>query len=92
MSQISIDVVAQTPTKSVEPERTDKLFEADPIPDAQGDGEAALQEEQVKSVKGENRPLKEAKTADHEKVVNKEALLTSLRFCKFYFYFIIEIM
>ena len=44
------------------------------------------------SIKGENHPLKEAKTADHEKVVDKEALLTSLRFCKFYFYFIIEIM
>ena len=45
VSQISIDVVAQTPTKSVEPEGTNELFEADPIPDARGDEEAALQEE-----------------------------------------------
>lgn len=92
VSQISIDVVAQTPTKSIELEGTNELFKVDPIPNARGDREAALQEEQVKSIKGENRPLKEVETVDHEKVVDKEAPLTSLRFCKFYFYFIIEIM
>lgn len=47
----------------------------DPIPDAQGDGEAALQDEHVKSVEDENRPLEETKTVNHEKVVDEEALV-----------------
>ena len=45
LSQISIDAATQTPTRSVEPEDTDELFKANPIPNTQGDGETALQDE-----------------------------------------------
>ena len=75
LSQISINDVAQTLVRSVDPKGTDKLFMNDPIPDAQGDGEAALQDEHVKSVEDENRPLEETKTVNHEKVVDEEALV-----------------
>ena len=61
------------PTRLVNPEGTDELFADDPTPDAQGDGEAALQDEQVKSVKDESRPLEEAKTVDHEKAMDEKA-------------------
>ena len=75
LSQISIDDVAQTLVRSVGPKGTDKLFTNDPIPNAQGDGEAALQDERVKSVEDENRPLEETKTVNHEKVVDEDALV-----------------
>ena len=75
LSQISIDNVAQTLVRSVDPKGTDKLFMNDPIPDAQGDREAALQDEHVKSVEDENRPLEETKTINYEKVVDEEALV-----------------
>ena len=75
LSQISINDVAQTLVRSVDPKGTDKLFMNDHIPDAQGDGEAALQDEHVKSVEDENRPLEETKTVNHEKVVDEEALV-----------------
>ena len=74
LSLISIDDVAQTLVRSVGPKGTDKLFTNDPIPNAQGDEEAALQDEHVKSVEDENRPLEETKTVNHEKVVDEEAL------------------
>ena len=48
------------------------MLKAGPTPDTQGDGGAALQDEQVKSVEDENCPLEQAKTADH-KVVDEEA-------------------
>ena len=75
LSQISIDNVAQTLVRSVDPKGTDKLFMNDPIPDAQGDREVALQDEHVKSVEDENRPLEETKTINYEKVVDEEALV-----------------
>ena len=75
LSQISIDDVAQTLVRSVGPKGTDKLFTNDPIPNAQGDGEAALQDERVKSIEDENRPLEETKTINYEKVVDEEALV-----------------
>lgn len=63
----------QTPVRSVDPEGIDKLFGDDPAPDAQGDGEAAQQDEHVKSIEDENHPIEEAKPADPEKVVEEEA-------------------
>lgn len=39
--RVSLDKVAQTLARSVESESTDKLFEADPIPDAHDDGGTA---------------------------------------------------
>nr|POE79265.1 hypothetical protein CFP56_15207 [Quercus suber] len=68
---ISLDNVTQTPTRSVESEGIYKLFEDNPTPDAQGDGGAATQDGQAKSVGDENHPVEEAKPA--EKVVDKEA-------------------
>ena len=82
LSQISIDVVAQTPARSIELEGIDELFEADPTPDAQGDREVTLQDEQVKSIEDGNHPLEEAKTVDHEKVVDEEAPVDQLQLLK----------
>lgn len=75
LSQISIDARAQTPARSIDPEGTNELFEDDLTPDAQGDGEATLKDEQVKSVEDENHPLEEAKTVDH---VEEEAPVDQL--------------
>ena len=49
------------------------MLKADPTPDTQGDGGAALQDEQVKSVEDENHPFEEAKTAGNKKVMDEEA-------------------
>ena len=73
LSQIFIDALAQTPTQSVNLEGTNELFANNPTPDAQGDGEAALQDDPVKSVEDETRPLEKTKTIDKEK--DKEAVV-----------------
>ena len=75
LSQISINDVAQTLVRSVDPKGTDKLFTNDPTPDAQGDREATLQDEHVKSVEDEKCPREETKTVNYEKVVDEEALV-----------------
>ena len=67
LSQISIEAMAQTPARLVDLEGTDELFGDDPISDAQGDRGAALQDDQVKSVEDETRPLEATKTIDKEK-------------------------
>lgn len=46
---------------------TDEFFGDNPIFDAQGDGGATLQNDQVKSVNDETCPLEETKTVDKEK-------------------------
>lgn len=83
MPQVSLNDVAQTLARSVDPKGTDKLFKDDPTPYVQGDREAP-QDGRAKFIEDENRLVKEAKPADHEKFVDKEALLTSLNFCNLY--------
>ena len=73
ISQISINAMTQIPARSIELEGTDALFQANPTPDAQVDGDAALQDEQVKSVEDENHPFEEAKMAGNKKVMDEEA-------------------
>lgn len=72
MSQVSLDVVVQTTARSINLEDTDELFEDDPTPDVEGDGEAP-QDKQVKSIGDENHPVKEAKPANQENVMDEEA-------------------
>lgn len=78
LSQISIDSAAQTPVRTVESEGTDELFEDDFPPNAQDDGEATPQDDQVKSVEDETHPLEEAKTVDKEK--DEEAVVDQPQF------------
>nr|POE58451.1 hypothetical protein CFP56_53857 [Quercus suber] len=61
--------MGQTPARTVDQEDTDELFEADPMPNVQGDGEAASEDEQTKFVKDENRPIGEKE--EPEKVVDE---------------------
>ena len=61
VSWVSLDDMAQTPTKSIESGDTNELFEGDPTPDVHGDRRAAPQEGQAQSVSDESRPVKEAK-------------------------------
>ena len=57
VSQVSLDNVAWSPTRTVNQEDTDEILMADPMPNIQVDGEAAPEDEQVKSVGDENRPI-----------------------------------
>lgn len=72
-SKVSLDDVAQTPTRSVESDGTDELFEVNPTLDAQGDGKVALQDKQAESIADENCPVEEAKSTDDENVLDEEA-------------------
>ena len=67
LSQISIDASTQTLAQSINPEGTNELFTNNPTPNAQGDREAALQDDSVKSIEDKIRPLEETKTVDKEK-------------------------
>ena len=73
LSQIFIDALAQTPTQSINPEGTNELFANNPTPGTQGDGEAALQDDPVKSVEDETCPLEKTKTIYKEN--DKEAVV-----------------
>ena len=42
---MSLDNVAQTSARTVDHEGTDEIFEADPMPNVQGEGEAAPEDE-----------------------------------------------
>ena len=70
MSQVSLDNVAWSPTRTVNQEDTDEILMADPMPNIQVDGEAAPEDEQVKSVGDENRPIGEVD--EPEKFVDEE--------------------
>ena len=73
MSQVSLDNVAQTLAGTVDHEGTDEIFQADPIPNVQGEGEAAPKDEQVNSVGDKTRPIgEEGELAGHKQVVNEE--------------------
>lgn len=72
MSQVSLNDLAQILARSVDPKGTNELFKDDPTPYIQGNEEAP-QDGQAKFVEDENRLVKEAKTTDHEKFVDKEA-------------------
>ena len=50
VSQVSLDNVAWSPTRTFNQEDTDEILMADPMPNIQVDGEAAPEDEQVKSV------------------------------------------
>lgn len=47
VSQVSLDKVAQTPTGTVDDEGKNEIFEAETMPNVQGDDEAAPKDEQV---------------------------------------------
>ena len=70
VSQVSLDNVAWSPTRTVNQEDTDEILMADPMPNIQVDGEAAPEDEQVKSVGDENRPIGEVD--EPEKFVDEE--------------------
>nr|POE53076.1 hypothetical protein CFP56_59315 [Quercus suber] len=54
-------------------EGTDEILEVDPMPNIQGDKEAAPEDEQVKSIRDENCPIREEDgLTEHEKVVNED--------------------
>lgn len=76
MSQVSLDNVAQTSAPTVNHEDTDEIFEVESMPYVQGDSEADPEDELVKSVGDETRPIREeSEPARHEQVVNKETLV-----------------
>ena len=56
---MSLDNVAYTPTRTVDHEGIDESLKVDPMPNVQGDGEAAPKDEQVKFVGDENCPIGE---------------------------------
>ena len=59
VSQVSLDNVAWSPTRTINQEDIDEILMVDPMPNIQVDGEAAPEDEQVKSVGDENRPIGE---------------------------------
>lgn len=76
VSQVSLDNVAQTSAPTVNHEDTDEIFEVESMPYVQGDSEADPEDELVKSVGDETRPIREeSEPAGHEQVVNKETLV-----------------
>lgn len=76
MSQVSLDNVAQTLVGTVDHEGTDEIFEVDPMPIVQGEGEAAPKDEQVKSIRDGTCPIgEEGELAGHEQVMNEETLV-----------------
>lgn len=76
VSQVSLDNVAQTSAPTVNHEDTDEIFEVESMPYVQGDSEADPEDELVKSVGDETRPIREeSEPAGHEQVVNKEILV-----------------
>ena len=96
VSQVSLDNVARSPTRTVNQEDTDEILMVDPMPNIQVDGEAAPEDEQVKSIGDENRPIGEVD--EPEKFMDEETLVDQPQcfFVKFimvpcfYFYFIVE--
>lgn len=65
--------MAQTLAGTVDHEGTDEIFEADTMPNVQGKGEAAPEDEQVKFVGDETCHIGKAdEPAGHEQVVNEE--------------------
>lgn len=83
VSQVSLGNVAQTPARTVELLGTDELFKVDPTPNAHGDEEATPEDEQVKSVEDENRPVGEDEPIGLEKVMNEEASIDQPQLLKF---------
>ena len=73
VSQVSLDNVVQTLAGTVDHEGTDEIFEANPMPNVQGKGKAAPEDEQVKSIRDKTRTIgEEGEPAGHEQVVNEE--------------------
>ena len=70
VSQVSLDNVAGSPTRTINQEDIDEILMVDPMPNIQVDGEAAPEDEQVKSVGDENRPIGEVD--EPEKFVDEE--------------------
>ena len=89
MSQVSLDNVAQTLARTVDQEVTDELFEKDPTPIVQDDREGLLRMSRLSSLKMRAIMLRRKSKG---RLRTEHLQLTSLSFCNFYFYFIIEIM
>ena len=69
VSQVSLDNVAQTLTRTVDQEDMNEIFEEDLTPNVQDDREAAPKDEHAKFVEDENRPI--GKEEELEMVVDK---------------------
>lgn len=73
MSPSSESSLPQTLALTVDHEDTDEIFEAETMPNVQGDSEATPENEQAKSVGDETRPIGDGgEPAGHEQVVNEE--------------------
>ena len=83
VSLVALGLVAQTLARTVNQEDTDVLFEADSMPNVQGDGKAAPEHKQAKSVKDENCLVGEEEKP--KKVVNEAPPVDQPQFfCKIY--------
>ena len=70
---MSLDNVAQNSAGTIDHEGIDEIFKADPMPDVQGEGQAAPEDEQVNFVEDKTRPIgEEGEPAGYKQVVNEE--------------------